>query len=65
MNEKFYFSEKSKIHQITEQIFLTSFWGAKDKTQMKENKITHVVICAKELEKKFPQVCLPNSKTGI
>jgi hypothetical protein len=57
MNDKQYFIEKSKIHQITDQIYLTSFWGAKDKNQLKENKITHIVICAKELEIKFPQVC--------
>ena len=55
IEEENYFKEKSKIQEITKQIYITSFFGAKNKQLLEENKITHILICAGELEEKFPK----------
>eukprot|EP01080_Neovahlkampfia_damariscottae_P012537 gene12537-6358_t len=40
---------------MTDNIYLTSFWGAKDLQQLEEFNILHILICAGELEEKYPK----------
>lgn len=54
--DKEYFEDKSKLHNILPNLYLTSLWGAKDLEKLRQHKVTHILIAAREQEIKFPKV---------
>jgi protein-tyrosine phosphatase len=40
---------RSEIAHIAEHVYLTNFFGAKNRAKLRANGITHVLVCAREL----------------
>jgi hypothetical protein len=47
--------------KFDENLFITNYFGSSNKEKLKNKKITHILIVAKELEIKFKDVKTLNS----
>ena len=48
-------NESSEINQITDKIFLGSYYGARNKYKLKSLGITHILICGNRLAPLYPE----------
>eukprot|EP01095_Lingulamoeba_sp_RSL-Kostka_P016363 TRINITY_DN798_c0_g1_i1.p1 TRINITY_DN798_c0_g1~~TRINITY_DN798_c0_g1_i1.p1 ORF type:complete len:154 (+),score=45.40 TRINITY_DN798_c0_g1_i1:73-534(+) len=46
-------SGRSDLQEFVDRVFITNFFGAKNKKKIQSNCITHVVVCAGELPTPF------------
>jgi protein-tyrosine phosphatase len=44
---------RCKYQEIEEGVFITNFFGAKDKKKLRNQQITHILVCAAELPTPF------------
>eukprot|EP01129_Flabellula_baltica_P017614 TRINITY_DN9815_c0_g1_i1.p1 TRINITY_DN9815_c0_g1~~TRINITY_DN9815_c0_g1_i1.p1 ORF type:complete len:156 (+),score=28.87 TRINITY_DN9815_c0_g1_i1:52-519(+) len=54
MDEEKAYQERNYQHQIREHLYITNYFGAKNKTQLEDNQITHILIIGQNLKQWYP-----------